>query len=324
MKLKQAEIEGIENRHLMSEIIDSSPVPMFVIDADHRVTHWNKACEAIVGASAQSMIGSREHWLPFYAGPRPVMADLVLESDTQHIAQYYAGKFQPSTLIEGGWEATDYFPNFAGGPRWLFFTAARLHGTNGQVIGALETLQDISEQKRYEEELKSWAMHDSLTGLCNRRLLDQRMVVALAQARREKKLVAIMFIDLDHFKPINDQWGHAAGDTVLMVVAQRLLAMVRTEDCVARVGGDEFVVALYAPDSTLFVESIAERIIDSIGQPMQIHGQSVQIGCSIGISLYPDDGDDFPALLLEADQAMYLAKDRNRNTFCFIQEKPTT
>ena len=319
--LKRAEIEGIESRHLMSQIIDNCPVPMFVIDRDHRITHWNKASENIMGTPAQAVIGSREHWQPFYPKPRPVMADLVMENDTFHIAEYYAGKFQPSTLIQGAWEATDYFPNFAGGPRWLYFTAARLHGTNGQVIGALETLQDISEQKRYEEELKSWAMHDALTGLCNRRLLDQLLLVSMAQAKRESKLIAIMFIDLDHFKPINDHWGHAAGDVVLTVVAQRLLSMVRAEDCVARIGGDEFIVALYAPESVQFVEAVAQRIIETIGQPMHLNDQIVKIGCSIGISLFPQDGNDFSSLLLTADQAMYLSKQRNRNTFTFSNSK---
>jgi diguanylate cyclase (GGDEF)-like protein len=170
----------------------------------------------------------------------------------------------------------------------LYFTAAPLHGADGRVIGAVETLQDISEQKRYEAQLEDQARQDLLTGLANRRVLEERLKQALAQAARDERVVAVAFIDLDHFKPINDELGHAAGDALLRELATRLTSMVRDVDTVARVGGDEFVVVLSAPESAEAVEGVIRRIIDAVGRPVTIAGREVQVGCSVGIALYPD------------------------------------
>jgi PAS domain-containing protein len=115
----------------LSEIVQGCPVPMFVIDAEHRVTHWNRACESMAGVPSEQMIGSRQHWWPFYPEPRPVMADLVLDAAAGEVAKFYAGKYQASPLIAGAWEAKDHFPQFPGGGRWLYFTAAPLHGADG-------------------------------------------------------------------------------------------------------------------------------------------------------------------------------------------------
>ena len=137
--------------YLLSEIIEGNPVPTFVIDAEHRVTHWNRACEIVMGVPAAEMIGTRDQWRAFYPEPRPVMADLVLDgAKTGEFERYYA-HFQPSAFIEGAREADSYFPNFPGGARWLYFTAAPLRGPNGDVVGAIETLQDTTERKRAEE-----------------------------------------------------------------------------------------------------------------------------------------------------------------------------
>jgi diguanylate cyclase (GGDEF)-like protein len=312
---KGAEEAAREGAVLLSEIIQGCPVPMFVIDAQHRVTHWNRACESIVGVPAEQMIGSRQHWWPFYSEPRPVMADLVLDAAIGEAVKFYAGKFQPSTSIAGAWEAKDHFPQFPGGGRWLYFTAAPLHGADGRVIGAVETLQDISEQKRYEAQLESQARQDMLTGLANRTVLDERLRLALAQAARDERLIALAFVDLDRFKPINDELGHAAGDTLLRELAKRLTTMVRDVDTVARVGGDEFVVLLSAPDSLEAVEGVVRRIIKTVGQPIEVDGRSVQVGCSIGIALYPRHGTDQDSLLHHADAAMYLAKAAGRNGY---------
>lgn len=319
---KEAEQAASEGALLLSEIIQGCPVPMFVIDAQHRVTHWNRACESIVGVPAEQMIGSRQHWWPFYPEPRPVMADLVLDAAVGDVGKFYAGKFQPSALIAGAWEARDHFPQFPGGGRWLFFTAAPLNGANGHVIGAVETLQDISEQKSYEARLESLARHDLLTGLPNRTVLDERLQWAFSQAARDGRLIALAFLDLDRFKPINDEMGHAAGDAVLCELARRLTAAVRDVDTVARVGGDEFVVVLWSPDSLEAVEGVVRRIITTVSQPMEVAGRDVQVGCSIGIALYPAHGTDQGSLLSRADAAMYLAKAAGRNGYCVHSPPP--
>ncbi|WP_412478460.1 PAS domain S-box protein [Azonexus sp. IMCC34839] len=138
----------LESAHdSLSKIIDGSPVPTFVLDADHTITHWNQACERIFGAMAEDMIGTRDQWRGFYPSPRPVMADLVLLEGLAEIEQLYADKYRPSPLVKGAYEAEDYFPKF---DRWMYFTAAPLRDRNGKLFGAIETLQDISERKKAE------------------------------------------------------------------------------------------------------------------------------------------------------------------------------
>jgi diguanylate cyclase (GGDEF)-like protein/PAS domain S-box-containing protein len=314
---KIAEQKIRDSELLLSEIVQGCPVPMFVIDAEHRVTHWNRACEAMTGSSVKEMIGSRQHWQPFYSEPRPVMADLVLDGSPELVSKYYLGKFQPSQLIKDAWEAKDHFPHFPGGGRWLYFTAAPLHGSGGQLIGAVETLQDISDQKRYEKMLELQARHDPLTGLPNRLVIEDRLELALRQAERDKRLLAVLFIDLDNFKPVNDRFGHVAGDVLLTELAARLRQAVRAVDTVARFGGDEFVVLLSAPETEESVRQVATRLIEMINQPVEAAGHSLQVGCSIGIALFPHDGEDVPTLLRHADAAMYRAKESGRNRFEF-------
>ena len=302
---------------VLSEVIQRCPVPMFVIDADHRIVHWNRACEAIIGTPAAEMIGSQQHWRPFYPDSRPVMADLVMDGAEQLLGQYYSAKFKQSDLIEGGWEATDYFPHFPGGGRWLYFTAAPLRGDGGAVIGAVETLQDVTAQKAYEESLERAARQDILTGLPNRAVLDERLDLALAAAARDGRIVAVAFIDLDRFKPVNDEYGHAAGDALLREVAARLSAGIRAVDTVARVGGDEFVVILSSPESPDAVKTVVQRLIVEIGRPVDVLCHRVMVGCSVGVAMYPANGRDAITLLRHADAAMYEAKESGRNVCRF-------
>jgi diguanylate cyclase (GGDEF)-like protein/PAS domain S-box-containing protein len=133
------------------DIVEGTPVPTFVIDSQHRVTHWNRACEAVMGVPASAMIGTTDQWKAFYPHPRPVMADIILSGAMEEtVASHYPGKYHPSPFIEGAWEAEDFFPNFPGGGRWLAFTAALLHDAEGRVVGAVETLQDITLRRRAE------------------------------------------------------------------------------------------------------------------------------------------------------------------------------
>ncbi len=148
---KRAANEHLASQRLMTEIIQGNPVPTFVIDADHRVTHWNRACEVILGIPAETMIGTREQWRAFYPKARPVMADLILDRARLSDYEHYYGSYKPSSFIDGAYEAEGYFPHFPGGGRWLFFTGAPLHDLNGDIIGAIETLQDTTERRRAEE-----------------------------------------------------------------------------------------------------------------------------------------------------------------------------
>jgi diguanylate cyclase (GGDEF)-like protein len=154
---------------------------------------------------------------------------------------------------------------------------------------------------------------DSLTGVANRMLFDDRVQQAIAMAKRANTQAALMFIDLDKFKPVNDTYGHAAGDFLLQAVAKRLKACVRGSDTVARIGGDEFVVLLPEIDARQSAFNVAEKILEALNQPFELPEATVRIGASIGISTYPDHGQDVDSLRQQADVALYRAKERGRN-----------
>jgi len=144
--------ELAQARDALAQIIDGNPVPTFVLDKEHRITHWNKACEQIIGARADEMVGTRNQWQAFYPSPRPVMADLVIDGQMNSIAELYAARYRSSDVVDGGFEAEDYFPGFG---RWLFFTAAPLYNAEGEIVGAIETLQDITPRKQTEIALQA-------------------------------------------------------------------------------------------------------------------------------------------------------------------------
>jgi len=163
--------------------------------------------------------------------------------------------------------------------------------------------------------LEAMALHDALTGLPNRRLLLERLSLAIAHTLRNKSTMAVMYLDLDGFKQINDTLGHAAGDTLLKMVAARLVAAVRQEDTVARVGGDEFVIALWELSHGDEVAMLASKLIQAVSQPYSIQGRGVNITVSVGVSIYPTHGEEVEALMKSADLALYEAKRAGKNGY---------
>ena len=163
--------------------------------------------------------------------------------------------------------------------------------------------------------LEALALNDPLTGLANRRLLDDRMSMALVHARRNTSAMAVIYLDLDGFKQVNDTLGHGVGDTLLKLVAERLLETVREEDTVARVGGDEFILSLWHVSDIDYAASVASRAITALAQPYTIEDTSVHITVSAGISIYPDHGENTDALLKSADTALYAAKHAGKNAY---------
>jgi diguanylate cyclase (GGDEF)-like protein len=168
--------------------------------------------------------------------------------------------------------------------------------------------RDLTDRKRIEDALAEQAVHDPLTGLPNRLLLRDRLAQALAMAGRHSVRVAVMFIDLDGFKQINDTYGHHAGDRLLQLVAQRMENCVRTADTVSRTGGDEFVVLLPEIHDTEDARQVAAKLHTMIAEPYDVNGERLTVSVSIGIGVYPDDGITADAVLQAADQAMYDAK----------------
>jgi diguanylate cyclase (GGDEF)-like protein len=197
-------------------------------------------------------------------------------------------------------------------------TITMIRDSLGNPIRYVSVFNDITDLWHKDEYLKHLAFHDALTDLPNRALLMERLDQQIAIAEREQFDMALMFLDLDRFKVVNDTFGHNMGDDLLKSVAQKLLAQVRQSDTVARLGGDEFVIQLRNPASKEEVAHIAERIIGVINEPMKFGAQEVQVGASIGIAMFPSDGKGSIELMQNADTAMYAAKDAGKNTFRFF------
>lgn len=197
-----------------------------------------------------------------------------------------------------------------------------VRNAQGKPSGLIFVVRDISERKKTEQRIRHMAQHDALTGLPNRALFSDRLQRAIANAVRDQTSLALMFIDLDKFKPVNDTHGHAVGDLLLQEAAQRMLQCVRDSDTVARIGGDEFVVLLRGATGVPETLAVAEKIRSVLVRPFLLQAYSLQISCSIGIALFPEHGQDDITLAKNADLAMYQAKERGRNQVCLYQATP--
>jgi diguanylate cyclase (GGDEF)-like protein/PAS domain S-box-containing protein len=199
-------------------------------------------------------------------------------------------------------------------------SAAPIHDRRGRISGAVVVFRDVSIARAMSERMEHLARHDGLTDLPNRVLLDDRLGQAMVLARRLRKKMAVLFLDLDGFKDINDTRGHAVGDRVLRSVAQRLGECVRASDTVSRQGGDEFVILLSEVTRRADAAVTADKILHALRAPHGIDGHELQSSASIGIVLYPDDGGDAETLMKHADAAMYQAKRRGRDNFQFFDD----
>lgn len=201
---------------------------------------------------------------------------------------------------------------------WISENAHVVHDGTGQLVCYEGTVQDITERKHYQQQLERQANYDFLTGLPNRNLLADRLEQAISRVQRSGGFLAVVLIDLDGFKFVNDTLGHAAGDELLVVVAQRLRHSLRSSDTVARQGGDEFVLVLNGGEHIETTISLLDRILDVVRQPIELQGRELQIGASLGVALYQHGHDNAETLLKHADMAMYAAKKRGRNNFQFF------
>jgi diguanylate cyclase (GGDEF)-like protein len=195
-----------------------------------------------------------------------------------------------------------------------------LRDDRGEIAGTMGIAVDVSERKAAEERLAFLAHHDALTGVPNRLLLMDRLVQSIAHAKRRNRYTAVLFVDVDHFKRVNDTFGHATGDELLKAIAQRLCAAVRPGDTVARLGGDEFIVALDDVAEANDVAMVAKKIVASFVYPFDANGHELEVTCSVGASLFPIDANSPDKLIRCADVAMYAAKERGRNTIQFFVE----
>ncbi|HEY0846938.1 MAG TPA: PAS domain S-box protein [Noviherbaspirillum sp.] len=273
---------------------------IIITDNTGRILAVNKAFTDITGYRPEEVIGKN---------PR------ILKSERQDLAFYQS--LWESLERDGNWRGELWDRKKSGEefPVWQNITAVR--DVSGNVTEYISVFSDISSIKDTEQRLLELAYHDALTGLPNRLLFNDRLGHAIAHAKRNDTRVALLLLDLDRFKLINDTLGHAAGDRLLQVVADRLNQSVRAEDTIARLGGDEFAVVVGHLDSTGDAALLAEKIVKTIAEPIEIEGQPLATSTSIGIAIYPDDADDRDNLAKMADIAMYGAKNKGRNSFMF-------
>ena len=295
-----------ESRRQAAVVFENTNEGILVTDADRHIIAVNPAFTEITGFTAEEVLGKT---------PR-------FHRSGKHDEEFYRELWRKLDQ-EGNWcgEIWDRHKNGGVIPLWENITAVR--DEQGQVVQYVAMLSDISAIKEAEERLTYLAHHDSLTGLPNRLLFRASLEQALVEAPRAERRVAVMMLDLDRFKLVNDTLGHAAGDRLLQTVSQRLRECVRAEDTVCRLGGDEFTVILRDIEHSDSLVRIAEKILHAVEQPMILGGSRVSVGVSVGIALFPDDADNADALAMAADAAMYRAKESGKGTFNFYQAEMT-
>jgi diguanylate cyclase (GGDEF)-like protein/PAS domain S-box-containing protein len=290
-------------RQLMTSVYDSLHVAVMITDSGGRIIATNPAFSRITGYGHDEIAG---------ANPR------ILASG-RHDGEFYRDMWA-GIVKHGHWQG-EIWNRRKGGevyPEWLSIT--RMSDEVSGVTHYVGIFSDISEQKAAQEKIQYMAHYDHLTGLPNRVLLQDRFEQAVAHARRNNEQVAFLFLDLDNFKYINDVFGHATGDRVLCMVSQRLRDWLRVTDVLSRHGGDEFIVLLTGVRTTGAVALAAEKIVQMLREPFELDGNPFHIGVSIGISMFPQDGEDFDNLLRQSDMAMYHAKSSGRNAFYFYTQ----
>lgn len=295
---KSAEATILESRNLLSTIIDTVPLRVFWKDKDLRYLGCNTIFAKDAGRNhPKDVIGKDDYQMCWAAQAEFYRADdrAVMESGVAKL--FYE---EPQTT-----------PN--GQAIWLSTSKIPLVNQNNETIGVLGIYEDITERKNMHEMVEHLAHYDQLTDLPNRTLFNDRLRQALAVAKREKYHLALIFVDLDKFKPINDIHGHHIGDLMLNEVGKRIQYCLRESDTVARIGGDEFIVLLPIIETEQDALGVAEKIRHSLNQPFELVGHSLEISSSIGISIYPAHGTDEKSLINSADIAMYYAKRIGRN-----------
>jgi len=288
-------------RDLLETFLENIPDNVYFKDLQSRFLRISRAMAGYLGLAdpaqavnkTDSDIFSSEH-------AREALAD---EQEIIRTGQPEKGKEEKETWPDGR-------------ESWVLTTKIPLRNRRDQIIGTMGISRDITDRKQAEARIRYMALHDALTGLPNRTLLQDRLSQAIALARRNEKRVGVLMLDLDRFKNVNDSLGHYCGDRLLEMVSMRLKSCLRESDIVARLGGDEFVIGLLMVANAQDIEQVAQKVMATIATPFQIEGHDLRISASIGICQYPTDGESPEALLQNADVAMYEAKARGRGTFC--------
>ncbi|QJQ95253.1 MULTISPECIES: EAL domain-containing protein [Halomonadaceae] len=287
-----------QNLQLAERVIESSLEGIIITDADSRIEFVNPAFTHLTGYRLDEIIGRTPEVL----------------ASGRHDRAFYR---QMWDVIErhGYWRGEIWNRRKSGELYLELLTITAISDEQGNPAHYAGLFRDITHIRENEEQIRQLAYYDPLTRLPNRRLLEDRLSLAIRHAHRNQLRLAVLFFDLDHFKQVNDTLGHAVGDELLLLLAERLRHLLREDDTLARLGGDEFVVLLPDIHAVEEVTRVARRLIEAISEPCVIGPHEFRVGCSLGISLYPDDESGAEGLVRNADAAMYRAKQEGRNTY---------
>ncbi|MEM9450162.1 MAG: CHASE2 domain-containing protein [Cyanobacteria bacterium P01_E01_bin.6] len=324
-----AHLEGElqKSKEFLHSVINTIPDPIFVKDNHHRLIGLNEAYSRFIGYPIDELIGKHE-------------SEILPPHQASALQQHDETAFASESECESEGELTN-----ATGHTYIISTKRSLHKDSAGNLFLVGVIHDITQRKRMEDELRrtaaelvqsnaelrqtgahlrEMAYHDAVTGLPNRKLFQERLIQSIEWAEYNEQLIALLFLDLDGFKRINDSKGHVVGDLLLKAVAKRLGGSLRSSDTVARLGGDEFVIILPAIPSQQKAGQVAQKLLSTLSETFLLQDQSISITASIGISMYPFDGTSLETLIVEADQSMYRAKAEGKNRFRFTSHPNVT
>lgn len=287
----------------LSQAVEQSPNIIIITDTDAKIEYVNQAFIDKTGLSLEQVTGQRPHILQ--SGKTPLFT---YEEMWEHLRRGDSWQGELTNSYRDGKETIE------------LAHISPVRDANGVVTHFLSLQEDITDKKRTEERIQYLAHFDVLTGLPNRVLLEERAHFVLSAAKRKSSSVSLIFFDLDHFKNINDSLGHSTGDALLIELARRLRNVLREEDVISRLGGDEFILLLSGVDE-IGAERVAEKLLQTVNQNYLLGQYDLNVSASIGIAVYPEDGEDLETLLRNADTAMYRAKQDGRNNFRFFTQE---
>ena len=282
-----------------SQVIGSAGEGIMVLDASYHVRIWNVAMERLTGVAAPFALGrdAREVF--------PALSDREM---TNALQRAMWGESDPTCDVH-------FCSRRTRRTGWLSATFGPHRDADGRIIGVIGLVRDVTKRREAENAIRHMAFHDALTGLPNRRFFRERLREALANAARYGHSFAVMVLDLDRFKEVNDTYGHEAGDRLLRLFVRRLKALLRRGDLMARMGGDEFVLLLPEVAGEEEVSPVAAKIVAALADPFVVEGREITVTASIGYAIHPDDGGATEDLVKRADRAMYRAKQEGRNRY---------
>jgi diguanylate cyclase (GGDEF)-like protein/PAS domain S-box-containing protein len=296
--MSQSSPQQPAQQSLLAKALASTASAIFITDGAGQIVWINDAFSRLSGYGPEDAIGH---------------TPAILQSGKQNYA-FYTQLWE--TLLEGKvWQGEIIDQRKDGSLYTVDEIITPLFDQQGQITHFIAIQHDITQQKRLGEQDRHLAYHDALTDLPNRTHFLTMQQQAISHAKRTQHMLATLFLDLDRFKPVNDDFGHHMGDLLLAAVAERLRAALRQSDAIARFGGDEFAILLTSLPDTEAAVALARKLLDALARPFVLRGQKIEIGASIGIAIYPTDGEDPETLLMNADKAMYQAKYRGGNNY---------